>query len=263
MIGAREEETQFAKEALVLPRSIVWLAYRGVRRTLRRVGPLRSAWHLFLALRECLRDSSQRSRDQIDREFQRHADPWRYTTNAREQERFNREARMLDAVREGRLFQNVLEVGCAEGAFTELLAPRCESLLAVDISGIAVARTRVRRCWDKHVRCERWDLRRDPVPDTFDLIVVMHVWAYIRCPTTFRKACAKLVESLRPGGYLLVGEVSQAEMVENSWWSRCLLHSGSSITEFHGRHPALRVVSTATTDLGDCTSIEALFRRIL
>ena len=42
-------------------------------------------------------------------------------------------ARMVDSVRGGKRFRNALEIGCAEGAFTELLADRCHSLLAVDI----------------------------------------------------------------------------------------------------------------------------------
>jgi predicted TPR repeat methyltransferase len=41
-------------------------------------------------------------------------------------------------------FDRALELGCSVGTFTELLAPRCRSLLAVDVSQRAVDRTRAR-----------------------------------------------------------------------------------------------------------------------
>jgi len=70
--------------------------------------------------------------------------PWDYAS-PREQARFHHAAELLDVVRGNTCFRKALEVGCAEGAFTEFLAPRCESLLAVDVSAAALERALTRR----------------------------------------------------------------------------------------------------------------------
>jgi predicted TPR repeat methyltransferase len=137
-------------------------------------------------------------------------------------------------------------------------------LLAVDISAVALARARERRAWDTRVRFAEWDLRVDPMRDIYDLIVIVHALEYIRNPLLIRRARAKLVDGLRPGGYLLVGTMKVSEVLENAWWSRFLLRSGKRINAFLARHPALEVVETAEFFLGkDYVSYDVLFRKKL
>lgn len=264
--GEHAEEQMLIREVLPLPGSVARRVGRGLRRSLRRIGFLRSTYYLMLALREVATDSAGRSRAEVDREFARRPDPWDFDTNeAHGRKRFQREAEMLDAVRGKARFRQALEVGCAEGAFTEVLQSRCESLLAVDISPIALARARARRPWGEHVRFDRWDLRclqHGALPGTFDLIVAVHVLEYIRRPSVLRAVRSKLVEGLRPGGYLLVGDVSQDSVSETSWWSKYLIRGGKWINAFIAEHPALEVVDTATLDLGDCLSQEMLCRKV-
>jgi O-antigen/teichoic acid export membrane protein/SAM-dependent methyltransferase len=265
--GARQEERMFAREVLRLPMTVARYLYRGLRRILRRVGFLRSTYYLLLAGREAMTDSSASGRAELDHTFGPKPDPWDYETiEVRGRRRFQREVEMLDAVRGGARFQRVLEVGCAEGAFTELLAERSESLLAVDISPVALARARSRRQWGDHVRFDQWDLRslhRAALPGTFDLIVIVHVMNYIRSPRFLRAVRVKLVEGLCPGGYLLLGNESQPDAVMgNSWWSRYLIRGGKWINAFITEHPALRVIDTAALDLGDCLSLEVLCQKI-
>jgi len=264
--SARQEEQMFAREVLGLPMTVARALYRRLRRILRHVGFLRSTYYLLVAAREALTDSSASGRAELDRTFGRKPDPWDFeTVEVRGKRRFQREVEMLDAVSRGARFQRVLEVGCAEGAFTEMLAERSESLLAVDISPVALARARERRDWGDHVRFGQWDLRcleHGPLAGTFDLIVVMHVIEYIRRPSVFRAVRAGLVEGLRPGGYLLLGNVSQPDgVMENSWWSRYFIR-GKRINAFITEHPALRVVDTSALDLGDCVSFEILCQKV-
>ena len=54
-----------------------------------------------------------------------------------------------------RRFGRALEVGCSIGVLTELLAARCDALLAVDVSVRAVERARARLTGAPHVRVER------------------------------------------------------------------------------------------------------------
>ena len=51
---------------------------------------------------------------------------------------------------------------------------------------------------------------------------------------------AKLVASLRPGGYLLIGAMKVARIYEEAWWARFLLRSGTHINRFFAAHPATK-----------------------
>ena len=251
------------KENIVLARGVLALpgdAYRGMRHALCPVGFLRSAWWHLLALREAALDSPERGRAELERTFAQE-DPWRHGTNPRERQRYGGELAMLDAVRGGGRFQSALEIGCSEGLFTQLLAERCDSLLAVDISAVALERARRRREWGERVRFSEFDIRVDPLPETFDLIVVVHVLEYIRNPRYLRKARKKLVDALRPGGFLLVGSVKNEVLTERAWWSRYLLRGGKQINAFMAADPALKVVQSAEFDLADCISLDVLLQK--
>jgi SAM-dependent methyltransferase len=225
--------------------------YRRARRILRRVWFLRSSHYLMLAIGDAFRDSRESGRTELDAEFDRREDPWRYSELPIQQERVRRELAMIDAVRGAACFGKALEVGCAEGLFTEQLVDRCDSVLALDISPVALARARQRRPWDHRVRFAEWDLRTDPLPDSYDLIVIIHALEYIRNPIAVRRARAKLVDGLRPGGYLLVGTMGGSEVARDSWWGRYILRGGKHLNEFLARHPKVTVVATAEMALGE------------
>jgi O-antigen/teichoic acid export membrane protein/SAM-dependent methyltransferase len=261
---ARAEEVLFMRSLFTVPSSAASSSYRRLRGILRRVGFLRSVWHFMLAVKDALRDSSARQRAELNREFERSVDPWDYATNPLERQRHRREAEMLDAVRGGEKFEDALEVGCAEGIFTEILAERCESLFAVDISPVALARARARRAWDDRVRFAEWDLRVDPLPGTYDLIVVVHTLELLQNPLALRRARAKLVEGLRPGGYLLVGCTGDYDSpAAQAWWGRYLLRGGQRINGFIAQHPALRVISTTVSPVPRSVSHDVLLQKVM
>jgi O-antigen/teichoic acid export membrane protein/SAM-dependent methyltransferase len=262
--GARKEELLFVHMVLAVPITVVGSAYRQLRRSLARIGFLRSGYYLMLAIGDAVMDSPGRGRAELNHEFERREDPWDYATVSCQRSRIRAEVEMLDAVSGEARFGKALEVGCAEGIFTEMLAQRCESLLAVDISPVALARARQRLSGVEHVRFEAWDLRVDPIPDTYDLIVMIHALEYIRNPIYVRRARAKLVESLRPGGYLLVGTMKVTEMYEDAWWGRYFLRSGKRINTFFAEHPALKEVRTAEFYLGkEYVSYDVLLQKTL
>jgi O-antigen/teichoic acid export membrane protein len=248
--GAREEEMMLVRQGLAAPITVGRFIYGHLRRLLRRVRFIRSGYYLLLAIREALLDGPARGRTELNREFARREDPWDYATVPYQMSRIRNEVGMLDAVRGGGRFGKALEVGCAEGIFTQFLAERCDSLLAVDISPVALARARQRCQEDERVRFAEWDLRVDPLPDTYDLIVMIHALEYIRNPISIRRARAKLVEGLCPGGFLLVGTMRVSEILEDAWWGRYFLRSGKRINAFFAQHPALKVVETAEFRLG-------------
>jgi SAM-dependent methyltransferase len=253
---ARQGKRMVGRQALSAAAAAGRLAGRELRRTLRRVGFLRRGWYLTIELVRLLQDTPGRSRAYFEEEFSAHVDPWGFA-GLSEQRRLRDAADMLDAVCSGARFRRALEIGCAEGAFTGLLADRCDSLLAVDVSSVALGRARSGRGWGDHVRFAQWDLRRDLVPGRFDLIVVMAVLEYFARPWALRAAREKLVAALNPGGYLFAGN-TRHEPWEDSAWGRYLIRGGKWINPFIGEHPALRVVSAHTGQ----SYVHTLFRRV-
>ncbi len=224
-----------------------------VRHGLKRIPGVTNCVHFARAVSELLRDPWA-SAESFDQEFSKHWDPWKFSSPV-EQERLSNALSMLDTA--GGRFARAWEIGCAEGAFTQRLRPRCGSLLAVDISAVALERAQRRCNWDKDVSFRRWDLRKDAVPTGFDLVVAMCVLEYLRRPADFSRAREKIVSALNPGGYLLVSHARQSQWQENSWWGRWLLRDGKWINAFLAQHQTLVPLST---HIGS-RYINALFRR--
>jgi peptidoglycan/xylan/chitin deacetylase (PgdA/CDA1 family) len=130
--------------------------------------------------------------------FAASADPWRYDS-AYEKTKYEQTLALLPS----RRFRRALELACAEGHFTAQLAPRVDQLLATDVSGTALARTRERCQAHPHVQYERLDLLRDRLPGRFDLIVCSEVLYYAGTRPALAAAARKLAGALRPGGLLV------------------------------------------------------------
>jgi SAM-dependent methyltransferase len=76
-----------------------------------------------------------------------HGDPWGLETSDFERARYARLIAMLDQPR----YPRVLEIGCGAGAFTRLLAPLADRLLALDVSSEAIARAQRIQVGPDHV----------------------------------------------------------------------------------------------------------------
>jgi len=101
-------------------------------------------------------------------------DPWDFETSEYER---NKYARTLEVLGERR-FERALEVGASIGVFTEMLADRCDELLAVDVSERAVAAARERLSGRRKVLVERRTLPEEMPEGPFDLIVASEVLYY-------------------------------------------------------------------------------------
>jgi SAM-dependent methyltransferase len=101
------------------------------------------------------------------------ADPWSYETSEYEQEKYRRTlAYVPDPA--GR----ALELGCSIGVFTAMLAPRCESLLAVDFSPTALGRARRRLAGFDHVELRTATLPEETPAGTFTTVVCSEILYY-------------------------------------------------------------------------------------
>ena len=135
--------------------------------------------------------------------FAERPDPWRYETDYER----NKYDETLALVPEGPITR-ALEIGCAEGHFTAKLAARVGSLLAVDVSAVALERAR-RRCAElDNVSFERLDLVDNPLPTGFDLVVASEVLYYVGGSRELAAVTTKLAASLATGGHLLTAHAN-------------------------------------------------------
>ncbi len=135
--------------------------------------------------------------------FSRHSDPWKYT-HPYEQTKYEFTLSLLPA---GHIHA-ALEIACAEGHFTEQLAPKVKNLLAVDISQVALSRAAERCQHLNHTNFQHLDFIKDDLPGKFDLIVCSEVLYYIK-KGKLKAIAQKFSEALHPGGYLLMAHAHQ------------------------------------------------------
>lgn len=134
----------------------------------------------------------------FDRLYETRDDPWRLATRWYE----TRKRAITVASLPDERYARALEIGCSIGVLTEQLAPRCDRLVAIDLSAAAVELARERVAGHPHVAIEVADAAADFPPGVFDLIVLSEVGYYFS-----RAALAALLETvdqhLAPGGTLL------------------------------------------------------------
>ncbi len=216
-------------------------------RALKSIALLRSSLYLAIEIGKSWREPFTMTRAVVDQYFRDHMDPWRYETSPMEQQRFSDQTAMLDEVRRDERFIRGLEIGCAEGAYTEVLAGRCESLTVLDISATALARAQARCAWGNRVTFHEFDLSAEPITGTYDLIVIAGVLEYFSRRGTFRRLRKKLFDALAPGAYLLLETTRVHAVVEDAWWARLLVR-GKWINNFLSGIEGLTVIKVKETE---------------
>jgi SAM-dependent methyltransferase len=126
-------------------------------------------------------------------------DPWSFATSPYEAEKY---ATTLAALPRAR-YEAAFEIGCSIGVLTTQLAPRCDALLAVDVSATALAQARQRCLTLPWVRVEQRSIPAAFPDEQFDLVLVSEVgyyWSWADLDLAIQR-CA---EHLRPAGHLLL-----------------------------------------------------------
>lgn len=135
------------------------------------------------------------TRRKMNRVFGRGSDPFKYSKEGYEHRRLEAMTKLVGKP------QRVLELGCAEGHFTERLAVACPDVTAVDISAVALSRVKARA---KLVEADA----REFIPEgRFDLIVVGDVLYYLDKPLVrdaFEAVFPRISSWLEPGGRVLL-----------------------------------------------------------
>lgn len=152
---------------------------------------LRLLWH------------SWTTRSKMERVFSRREDPYGYATSPYEKERLA----AMEAAIAGRRWRHAVELGCAEGLFTERLAASAERVTALDISPRALSRAR-QRLDGRGVAWAEGDLRSwAGPPEHVDLVVLGDVLYYLDKPLVrdqFAQALGRAARWLARGGRLVL-----------------------------------------------------------
>jgi peptidoglycan/xylan/chitin deacetylase (PgdA/CDA1 family) len=144
-------------------------------------------------------------RHHFEASFARTSDPWSYSS---EYERTKYE-QTLALLPKGPMARG-LELGCAEGHFTELLAPRVDRLVAADISDLALRRA-AERCREQgNIEFLRLDLVTDALPGGNDLVVCSEVLYYAGDEPQLADTAARIAGAVRPGGFFLTAHANVA-----------------------------------------------------
>lgn len=126
-------------------------------------------------------------------------DPWGFDTRWYEERKYQLTLAALPQQR----YRNAFEAGCSIGVFSELLAARCDSLLAVDLSerATAIAADRLAPVADR-VQVQTRDFVEDWPKGSFDLIVLSEVLYYLD-PAQFEAVLRRSREALTDDGDLV------------------------------------------------------------
>ena len=135
----------------------------------------------------------------FDSLYAKDADPWRMRTSDYERDKYRETLNAL----EGRRFGSAVEIGCAIGELSAVLAPACDRYLGVDIVEPPLVQARERNAGEPHVRFERMTLPKQRPQGTFDLIVLSEVLYYFSLDD-LAEVAAWVCGALAPDGVALL-----------------------------------------------------------
>jgi cyclopropane fatty-acyl-phospholipid synthase-like methyltransferase len=134
----------------------------------------------------------------FERLYAASSDPWGYLNSDYEREKY---AQTLAALHPERL-SRVLEVGCSIGVFTELLAPRCDELVAIDFAERALAIAAERLADFANVELLHASFPEQIPPGRWDTIVCSEILYYLD-EAVLRDAIGWLSQQLEAGASVL------------------------------------------------------------
>jgi len=126
-------------------------------------------------------------------------DPWNFETSAYEAQKYKV---TIDSLPKNH-YENALEIGCSIGVFTQLLAQRCDRLLATDISEKALQLAQ-KRCGElSNVTFRKLNFQYEFPEDTYDLIMLSEV-AYYLSPKDWEQVISTIRSRLKKEGAIVL-----------------------------------------------------------
>jgi len=167
------------------------------------------------------------------------ADPWGFADDPYERAKYARTVAALGA----RRFARGLELGCANGELTALLAPACDELVALDGAPTALERAARRLAGVDGVTLRYGLVPEDLPAGPWDLVVASEVLYYLGAGL-LDTTVERLVAGLEPGGVLLAvhwtGEAASHPLSADAVHAR-LLAEPALRPVLAERHPGYRL----------------------
>jgi SAM-dependent methyltransferase len=201
---------------------------RGVLAALKRVPGLRESSYVLRAAGSAAANALHRSitgrtyaAARLEEAFNERSDPWDFEGSAEERARFQKTWELVP--RAG--YRRILEIGCAEGHFTEQIASRFPDadVRAVDFMPVAVDRARARCVGQRNVRVQCVDVGKQPIDGSFDLIFCMGVLEYGPAFKELDAIRRSILRALAPAGYLVLETHAAPPDLQARWWARRLV----------------------------------------
>ncbi|HEX3517982.1 MAG TPA: SAM-dependent methyltransferase [Solirubrobacteraceae bacterium] len=184
-------------------------------------------------------DTARTAPEHFEALYEASPDPWNYDSSEYEREKY---AATLDAVGPGP-HGRVLEVGCSIGAFTQLLAPHCDELVAMDFSTRALELAQARLGLLPNVEVIQGTFPEQAPAGRWDVVVCSEVLYYLGLPA-FMQAVQWLRRQLELGTRLVAvswrGE-GTSEPLRGDWAHDRLLTELPSWHVLDGRRPGYRL----------------------
>ena len=139
------------------------------------------------------------SEDYFNDVYRANEDPWEFETSEYEINKYKTTVNALPR----KSYKNAFEIGCSIGVLSEMLAEKCEKLLAVDVAEAPLIKARERLKKLQQVKFEKLAVPDQFPADQFDLIVVSEVAYYLAWPD-FHLLQEKILAHLADGGHLLL-----------------------------------------------------------
>ena len=126
-------------------------------------------------------------------------DPWDFETSEYEYRKYNS---TVDALTK-ESYKNAFEIGCSIGVLSEMLAAKCEKLLAVDVAEAPLVKARKRLDKYQQIVVQKMAVPHQFPSEEFDLIVISEVAYYLAWPD-FKLLQQQILAHLETGGQLLL-----------------------------------------------------------
>ena len=144
------------------------------------------------------RNGSREETNKFEAMYRRDRDPWRFRTSSYERRRYAQTMASLSQAR----YRYAFEPGCSIGELTALLAPRCDRVLATDVS-LTAARLAVLKCAEfPGVEIQCADLRQSIPLGPFDLTLMSELGYYFE-KDALAIFAQRLAARLADGGELI------------------------------------------------------------
>jgi cyclopropane fatty-acyl-phospholipid synthase-like methyltransferase len=164
----------------------------------------------------------------FEAKYQKKTDPWDFSSNAYELQRYDA---IISAIAHRR-YDRAFEPGCSIGVLTERLAAYCDEVYAIDFSPSASAQARSRCAHLQQVEVHCASLPEGTPAKDFDLLVLSEIGYYFT-PHDWRRISTALIDFLPQGATVLAAH----------WLGHSQDHriSGDEVHETLISHPKVRV----------------------